>query len=185
MSEIRAWGPNWAPRGWALCQGQLLPIAQNQALFSLIGTLYGGDGRTTFGLPDLRGRVPMGSGRGPALANYNIGSKGGAERVTLTYAEMPVHNHGASLTNSSMTIPVHTTDGAEDEANPGAGILTNTGTDNYTSEAANGVYGNQPIPVSGNVAIGQSGGSQPHLNLQPFQVCNYIICLQGIFPSRS
>lgn len=103
ISEIRAWGPNWAPRNWALCNGTLLAISSNQALFSLIGTIYWGGGRTKFGLPDLRGRVPVGSGRGPGLAEYTIGSRGGEERVTLTSTQMPPHSHSIG---GNISLPV-------------------------------------------------------------------------------
>ncbi|MBQ4803322.1 phage tail protein [Aquimarina sp. MMG015] len=188
ISEIRLWGPNWAPRSWALCHGQLLPVSQNNALFSLIGTIYGGDGRTTFALPDLRGRVPIGPGNGPGLSPYSEGQTGGTEINTLNVTQLPIHTHNVIINNAGeIAIPVNTTSGDEDESNPGAGILANTGADNYASSpTANASYAGANIPISGSqIDIGNTGGSRPIGNIQPFLGLNYIICLQGIYPSRS
>jgi len=175
IGEIRMFAGTFAPNGWALCDGQLLSIAQNTALFSLLGTTYGGDGRTTFGLPDLRGRVAIHPGQGPGLSNYILGEKSGAEQVTLTTNQIPAHTHAASGT-------IQAKNGQPDESNPGGQVpatLTN-GTEGYaetpnTTMLANGV----------NVTVGNTGGSQPHTNIQPFQCVNFIIALFGIFPSRS
>ncbi|WP_299187172.1 phage tail protein [uncultured Aquimarina sp.] len=188
ISEIRLWGPNWAPRSWALCHGQLLPVSQNNALFSLIGTIYGGDGRTTFALPDLRGRVPIGPGNGPGLSPYSEGQMGGSEINTLNVTQLPIHTHNVIINNAGeIAIPVNTASGDEDESNPGAGVLANTGADNYASSpTTNASYAGANIPVSGSqIDIGNTGGSRPIGNIQPFLGLNYIICLQGIYPSRS
>ncbi|SEL22883.1 Microcystin-dependent protein [Aquimarina amphilecti] len=188
ISEIRLWGPNWAPRSWALCHGQLLPVSQNNALFSLIGTIYGGDGRTTFALPDLRGRIPIGPGNGPGLSPYSEGQTGGSEINTLNVTQLPIHTHNVIINNAGeIAIPVNTASGDEDESNPGAGVLANTGADNYASSpTTNASYAGANIPVSGSqIDIGNTGGSQPIGNIQPFLGLNYIICLQGIYPSRS
>ncbi|MBQ4803321.1 phage tail protein [Aquimarina sp. MMG015] len=187
-SEIRLWGPNWAPRNWALCNGQLLSIAQNTALFSLIGTIYGGDGRTSFALPDLRGRVPIGPGQGIGLSLRREGQKGGTEINTLNVTQIPSHTHGVIINNpGEIAIPVNTSSGDEDESNPGAGVLANTGADNYASSpTANASYAGANIPVSGSqIDIGNTGGNQSINNMQPYLGVNYVICLQGTFPSRS
>ena len=194
MATIVGWAPVWAPRTWMSCSGQLLPISNFNALFSLIGTLYGGDGRTTFGLPDLRGRVPMGSGSGPGLTPRSNGQSGGAEYVTLTVLEIPSHNHSASFSSgSSMVIPaINNADGttntpssnvypAVGKAGTGLGAQN---TDIYTTGTPNTQIGPN-IPVTGNISVNYTGGNQSHLNLQPYQVILWIICYQGIYPSRN
>lgn len=190
LGEIRIFAGNFAPRGWAFCDGQLLPISQNSALFSLLGTMYGGDGRTTFGLPDLRGRAVVSAGRGPGLQNYVQGARGGAEFKTLTVAQMPQHSHIMTLTNlaGSANIPVNTSSGDEDESNPGAGVLANNGNDRFASEATpNATYGGQAVPVNitGTGTILNNGGSQSFDNRQPYLPIRYIIALTGYFPSRN
>ncbi len=163
IGEIRLFGGNFAPRSWARCDGQLLPISQNSALFSILGTSFGGDGRTTFGLPDLRGRVPVHVGNGPGLTDRRLGEKGGQETVTLTVNQMPNHNHQLTVSGESPSTK-----------QPSAGF------------AAVGEYydptGNATAPAN---SIGNTGGNQPVSTVQPFLAINYIICLQGIFPSRS
>ena len=166
IGEIRLFGFNFAPVGWALCDGTLLPISQNTALFSLLGTTYGGDGRTTFALPDLRGRVPISMGTGVGLSPYDIGEQGGAENVTLTVSAVPAHNHN-----------VQASDAPASESKPGGGVLARTNTSTYTA-------GTDGTTLSA-TAISSSGGSQPHTNLQPFLAVNFCIALQGIFPSRN
>ena len=175
LGQISMFGGNFAPRGWALCDGQLLAIAQNQALFSLLGTTYGGDGRTTFALPDLRGRVPMHPGNGPGLTPRSLGQKGGTESVTLTTQEMPSHNHAASGT-------VQAKNGQPDESNPGGTVPASLsrGIEGY-AETPNTTMKDGGV----NVTVGNNGGSQAHTNLQPFNCVNYIIALEGIYPSRS
>jgi microcystin-dependent protein len=166
LGEIRMFGGNFAPLGWALCNGQLLPISQNSALFSLLGTTFGGNGQTTFGLPDLRGRVPVHAGQGPGLSSYNPGENGGVENVTLITTQMPAHNHTLNATNNDA-----------DNSHPQNNILAGASASIYTASAPTGPMSQQ--------AIGLSGGGQPHQNLQPFLCINFIIALQGIYPSRN
>jgi microcystin-dependent protein len=167
LAEIIMFAGNFAPRGWALCDGQILPINQNQSLYSLLGTTYGGDGQTSFALPDLRGRAPIhvGSRSGPS---YQLGQKGGAERVTLSKSEIPAHTHTGKLSVSS---------GSGEEANPsGQYIASHQGAFKEEPTGANSLRG---------LVIDDNGGGQPHNNMQPFGCLNYIIAIQGIFPSRN
>ncbi len=170
IGMIVMFGGNFAPRSWALCNGQLLPISQNTALFSILGTTYGGDGRTTFGLPDLRGRVAMHAGNGPGLSDRRLGLKGGTENNTLTVANLPAHNH-------SVSIPVSDEDGDVNEA--ATNVLANTVNNNYYSGDPTA---NQFLPGGNTSSVGGNIGVN---NIQPFQCVNYIIALQGTFPSRS
>ena len=170
VGEIRMFAGTFAPRGWALCDGQLLSISQNDALFSLFGTTYGGDGETTFGLPDLRGRIPIhaGSGAGPGLSPRDLGARGGAEQVTVTTAQLPGHDHG-SLHGSSAT---GTT------SNPAGNLpAKSTTVDAYINE--------EPTQALAPAAVGSSGGSQSHSNVQPFLCVNFVVALFGIYPSRA
>ncbi len=166
VGEIKFVGFNFAPTGWAKCEGQLLPIAQNQALFSLLGTLYGGDGRTTFALPDMRGRFPIGTGQGPGLTNRDIGANGGAEQVTLDVTQMPPHSHPAMASSSEASaIP------------PAGNVWAPLKNKAAFSPAA-------PDAALSPAAIGTAGGGQPHENMPPFLGVTCIIALQGIFPSQ-
>ncbi len=167
LGQIQPFGFNFAPRGWAFCNGQLLPISQYTALFSLLGTTYGGDGRTTFGLPDLRGRVSFGFGQGPGLSNHTIGSKGGSETVTLTLPQIPSHNHSANVVAEGPNAP-----------KPEGNLLAAPDPAIYSSAA-------NPDAVLKSSTIGQSGGNQSHNNMQPYLTINWCIALQGVFPSRS
>jgi len=165
VGEIRMFAGNFAPRGWAFCDGQLLAVAQNDALFSLLGTVYGGDGRTTFGLPDMRGRLPLHAGSGPGLSSRQLGSKGGTEQETLTVNQLPSHGHPFQGTASPAT--------------------TRDPVGNSPAEAQADVYVEDlsPIPLSGQ-AISEVGGSRAHSNLMPFLCVHFIIALFGIYPSR-
>ena len=167
LGEIRMAGFNFAPRGWAFCAGQLLAISQNDALYALVGTTFGGDGVNTFGMPDLRGRLPINQGQGPGLSPYVLGQKAGTESVTLTTAQIPAHSHVITAASS----------GAR-SANPSNNLLGSGEADIYNHDGANAVA------LSPN-AIAQSGGSQPHDNLQPYLCINFIIALEGVFPSRN
>lgn len=173
IAEIRIFAGNFAPRSWAFCNGQLLPISQNTALFSLIGTTYGGDGRTTTALPNLEDRAPMHPGRGPGLTSRRLGQRTGGEQVTLSEVQIPSHHHTARASMS-----------------PGTNGLAPGPT---TSLAKIGGFGDQLYKTGGtgtlvNMAAevgGTTGGSQPHTNLQPYLTMNFIIALQGLYPSRS
>lgn len=188
IATVTQFGPNWAPRTWALCEGQLIAISTNTALFSLIGTIYGGDGRTTFALPDLRGRCALGTGAGPGLTPRTVGQRSGTETVTLTSLNLPSHNHAVITQNAGhVAVPVNVEAGQADEPSPGAGVLTNSGTETYSSTASvNAMYSGSPLAVSGlQLETGLAGGNQPFNNMQPFLAISSIICMQGIFPSRS
>lgn len=180
IGQIQAFGFNFAPRGWALCDGQLLPIAQNTALFSLLGTTYGGDGRTTFGLPDLRGRTALHQGRGPGLSSYRLGERGGTETVTLNNTQIPSHTHPATFTGTG-SISVNSAEGEEND--PNGNFLAKTSTSSYADEAGTGAL--KGLNLSGDVTVGNDGGGRSHENRQPFLVINYCIALAGLFPSRS
>ncbi len=177
IGEIKIFGFDFAPRFYANCMGQIMAISQNTALFSLLGTTYGGNGQTTFALPDLRGRMPIGQGQGPGLPIYSMGELGGTTNVTLLSNNMPIHNHAA--TGINVRIPV--TAASEDSS----------ATNNYIGNAVNDTFGpaasatnslGAPV-VSGSTAL--AGGSQPFSILNPYLTINYSIALQGIFPSRN
>jgi microcystin-dependent protein len=186
LSTILIWPPNFAPSGWALCAGQLLAISQNTALFSLLGTTYGGNGTSTFGLPDLRGRVPLGVGQGAGLSPYVPGELGGVESVALTSNTLSPHTHSATP-SLSVNLPAVTTGGTTNQ--PSSSVTLAAPTDstrnplNIYSNAAPTQSLGQPT-VTGSISVGSAGGGQPHENRQPFLAINYIIALQGIFPSR-
>ncbi|QIA08489.1 phage tail protein [Draconibacterium halophilum] len=167
IGEIRMFAGNFAPRGWSFCVGQLLAISQNDALFSLLGTIYGGDGSTTFGLPDLRGRVPVHAGSGPGLSPRQLGSKFGAEQVTLNANQLPSHKHQVSANNS-----------VGNKKNAGSHVAAGSVARVYSNEYAS------PTDYLSNTTISNSGGGQSHTNMMPFQCVNYIIALVGIYPSR-
>ena len=177
LAQIVMFAGNFAPRGWALCDGQLLPISQNQALFSLLGTTYGGDGRTTFALPDLRGRASIHPGHGPGLSSYRLGEKGGVEYVILNQTQIPSHSHYASgqiKCNFSPATPATAT-------SPVNGNFANAESKIYNSSASNQLMAANGVDVT----IGNTGGNLSHTNIQPYTCVNYIIALQGTFPSRS
>lgn len=165
VGEVRMFAGNFAPRGWAFCDGQLLAVSQNDALFSLLGTIYGGDGRTTFGLPDLRGRIPIHAGTGPGLSPRRLGAKAGEEKVTLTVNQFPSHTHPWQAS----------TDLASTRDTAGA-VLGQAVADIYTTRSAF-------IPLS-STTVSNVGGSRSHTNLMPFLCIHFIIALVGIYPSR-
>lgn len=180
---IKLFGFNFAPRGWATCQGQLLSIAQNTALFSLLGTTYGGNGTTTFALPDLRGRVAVGMGQGPGLSSYTIGEIGGMENTTLTILQMPIHNHTATAT----TTAILTAENAQATAQNPNGKCLASGTPIYAEADANQNRQMAPncINATTTVTIANAGGSQPVGIRQPYLALNYCIATEGIFPPRN
>jgi microcystin-dependent protein len=165
VAEIRMVPFNFAPKGWAFCDGQLIPISQNTALFSLLGTTYGGDGKSTFALPDLQGRSPMHPGQGPGLSLHDLGEQGGAETVTLLESEIPAHSHTVSGQNEDVNSlsPVNAYPGAIESTPLYRPLADGTGT----------------------TSLPPAGGSQPHNNLQPYLTMYFIIALQGVFPPRT
>jgi microcystin-dependent protein len=167
IGEIRMFAGNFAPRGWAFCDGQLLAVSQNDALFSLFGTIYGGDGRTTFGLPDMRGRVPIHAGSGPGLTPRQIGRKGGAENVTLTVNELPSHTHPLQGATTGLL-----------GVDPAGSLPGQTSVDLYADNL------HSPVNLH-NDAVTPVGGSQRHTNLSPFLAVNFIVALFGVYPSRT
>jgi microcystin-dependent protein len=168
LSEIRIMSFGFAPKGWAQCNGQFLPINQNQALFSLLGTVYGGNGQTTFALPDLRGCVPLHEGGG-----HTLGEKAGAQAVTVNMSEMPMHNHDFSQNTAVVSGSANATAAA-----PTNNYWANNGSTAYSS-------GGVSLGAMAPSAVSTVGGSQAHLNMQPFLALNFCIALQGIFPSQN
>lgn len=188
IGAISGWAPAFAPRNWAFCQGQLLPVNQYTALYAIVGTTYGGNGQSNFGLPNLQGRVPIGAGQSPGTSLHPLGQQAGQESVTLTQQQMPAHNHNATAT-ASASLPAS-----------GAAATSATPTAESVLASASGTYGRDsvdvkiyapapgsvsvPLSTSATVTVGATGGNQPFSILQPYTVINYIICLQGLFPPR-
>lgn len=169
VAEIRIFPFNFAPKGWAWCNGQLLPLSQNTALFSLLGTTYGGDGKSTFALPDLEGRAPMHPGQGPGLSLHDLGETGGSETVSLLESEMPAHSHFARAVNPP---PAN-----QDDASSNVLLATVVGANIY-------IASNNLAPLSDQV-LAPAGGDQPHNNMQPYLTFYFNIALQGVFPPRT
>jgi len=170
VAEIRIFGFNFAPKGWAFCDGQILPISQNTALFSLLGTTYGGDGKSTFALPNMQGNVPMHPGQGPGLSLHDLGEEAGSETVTLLVSEMPAHNH--NLMAQVQPAGSNTADNASSLArSAGGSAFKATPFGNTTSLDFN--------------AMTPAGGSLPHNNMMPYLTMNFCIALQGVFPPRT
>ena len=171
VAEIRIFPFNFAPKGWAFCDGQLLPLSQNTALFSLLGTTYGGDGKSTFALPDLQGSAPMHPGQGPGLSLYDLGQLGGVEAVTLLQSEMPIHAHsvGRALADLGNQISPVNSVWAQAAAGRGSAAL-------YKDGAPTGKVNINSLSVT--------GSSLPHNNMQPYLTLNFCIALQGVFPAR-
>lgn len=169
VAEIRIFPFNFAPKGWAWCDGQLLPLSQNTALFSLLGTTYGGNGKSNFALPDLQGRAPMHPGQGPGLSLHDLGETGGSETVSLLESEIPSHNHTvrASTDPADLFAP-----------GPGVGLAASTGAAAY-HQSTTGLVSMAPE------SLAPAGGDQPHNNLQPYLTFYFCIALQGVFPPRT
>ena len=168
VAEIRIFPFNFAPKGWAWCDGQLLPLSQNTALFSLLGTTYGGNGKSNFALPDLQGRAPMHPGQGPGLSLHDLGETGGSETVTLLESEMPSHNHSLNFVNATATSTISANANFANSPQPNASV--------YTNSTSN-------LKAAGKLAA--TGGSLPHNNLQPYLTFYFCIALQGVFPPRT
>jgi microcystin-dependent protein len=169
VAEIRIVGFNFAPRGWAMCNGQLLPISQNTALFSILGTFYGGDGKSTFALPNIQDSAPMHPGQGPGLSQHSLGESAGQAFVTLLESEMPVHTHALRASSDPGDLGAPDTNRSLARSQP----------DIYKQPA--GAAALQPMSPN---AVGLTGGSLPHNNLMPFLALNFVIALQGVFPPR-
>lgn len=175
IGQIQPFGFNFAPQGWAQCNGQLLAISQNTALFSLLGTIYGGDGRTTFALPDLRGRVALHYGQGAGLPNYQIGQRSGNYQITLTTANLPTHNHG---------LVVNSGNASQTAATAGASIATPGTITGRTFTATNGFNTATPDVTLNPASVSNNGGNQGFNSMNPYLAVNWCIALFGIFPSR-
>jgi microcystin-dependent protein len=175
LAEIRIFTGNFAPKGWALCDGQILPISQNTALFSLLGTTYGGNGTSNFALPNLQGSVPIQAGQGPGLSLYDLGETGGTQTVTLLTSELPAHNHPLVATTSAGTQTTAT----------GSQLAKGLGGSKQQSHVSNIYSTNSATTSLAPAMLAVAGGGQPHNNLMPLLGLNFIIALQGIFPARS
>lgn len=185
IGEVRIVAYDFAPRTWAFCQGQLLSISANSALFSILGTIYGGDGRTTFALPDFRGRVPIQQGMGPGLPDYRLGARGGQESVTLTISNLPSHSH--AMDTSTLAGHANFNSNSDDSGNvddPSGANMSLSASPMYgtTTDAAAGP--SQGV-IGGSLTMGLTGGSQAHDNMQPWIAMHYVICEYGIYPSRN
>ena len=170
VAEIRIFPLNFAPKGWAFCNGQILPISQNTALFSLLGTTYGGDGKSTFALPDLQGSAPMHPGQGPGLSLHDLGETGGSDAVALLESEIPTHSH---------TIQAANFPGDVQAPQPAVSLARTSGGNSYQSTTNQNVVSMSPS------ALAPAGGDEPHNNMQPYLTLNFCIALQGVFPPRT
>ncbi|MES2727961.1 MAG: tail fiber protein [Bacteroidota bacterium] len=184
MSEIRAFGGTFAPAGWMFCAGQSMPIAQYDALYALLGTTYGGDGQTTFNLPDLQGRVPVGIGQGPALQNIDLGEVSGSEGVTLTSQQLPAHNHATTVTAAASFAPKVLNAPATTDSPSGNYVAQVPGNQRFAT-THDGSVAVTTFSGTGTAILSPIGGSQPHDNIMPVTACYWIICVEGIFPSRN
>jgi len=173
LAEIRLFAGNFGPRGWAICQGQILSIDQNTALFALIGTIYGGDGQTTFALPDLRGRVPVGVGQGPGLPYYDLGEMSGNPTITLLVSNIPSHTHAMTASADGPTPNTASGNSLASQSRANGGTMPNA----YAAGATS------PVAMASQTSA--SGGNQPFSIMQPYLGLNYIICMEGFFPSRN
>ena len=181
VGQIMLFAGTFAPVGWVICDGRLISIQDNPTLYSIIGTYYGGDGRTTFGVPDLRSRVPVGAGHAPGLNYYPLGIIAGCENVPLSESQLPVHTHGATL-QATGQIMSDTNPGEDDS--PAGNSLAKASTDFYSAETPTTPMHASSVAITGTVTVEHSGSGSGHLNVQPCQAINYCIALQGIYPPR-
>ena len=175
VAEIRIFPFNFAPKGWAFCDGQLLPLSQNTALFSLLGTMYGGDGKSNFALPNMQGNAPMFWGQGPGLSLHDEGEMSGTETVTLLESEIPSHSHSFTISQGPATTP-----------SPSGSLVAKGGWDDGTNAGVVATYiaNVTPTTTMNPLAVGPTGGDQPHNNMMPYLTLNFCIALQGVFPPR-
>ncbi|MCG8476542.1 MAG: tail fiber protein [Cytophagales bacterium] len=190
IGEVRLFGGNFAPRAWAFCEGQLMPIAQNTALFSILGTTYGGDGRTTFALPDLRGRAPISPGTGPGLSTRKLGQRFGLETTTLSVLNLPYHLHSGELKIKGISQQQFYIAESSNQTTPKSNYFADAGLGNQfygteKDESKTMSVKTADAYPSGALIINQTGGGQSFNNMQPFLTVHFIICLSGVFPSRS
>jgi len=176
IGEIRLFAPNFAPQSWLICAGQLMAISQNQVLFSILGTTYGGNGFTTFALPDLRGKAPIGEGQGPGLSVYTLGQQTGVTAYSLTGSNLPAHNH-----TISGTISMRTTTAVADSETPGGNYFANDTSTKFDTQND----GTTMKPANVNLVAGNAGSGVPVNNMMPYIAMNYIICQSGVFPARN
>jgi microcystin-dependent protein len=170
VAEIRIFPFNFAPKGWAFCDGQILPLSQNTALFSLLGTTYGGDGKSNFALPDMQGNAPMHPGQGPGLSLHDLGETGGSDTVTLLESEMPSHSHSLMVEPLGATLP---------SPSPNTGFGKSAGVSAYSQTSTSGLV------TMADSTVAPAGGDQPHNNLMPYLTLNFCIALQGVYPPRT
>ena len=185
VAQIYLLACNFPPKGYAFCEGQLLPLSQNTALYSLITTTYGGDGTTNFALPDLRGRVPLGAGQGPGLTNYVRGQSGGQENVTLDVSQLPQHMHAINI--GSLTAAARCRNAAGNQQTPVGNVPAidaATGPPSYTNAAPDSDMHPAAVALGGGLTAAATGGNLPHINMQPSLSLHFCIALQGIFPPR-
>lgn len=177
IAYVTLFAGNFAPRNWAFCQGQIIAIAQNTALFSLLGTTYGGNGQTTFALPDLRGRVAVGAGQGPGLSDYDLGQVGGTPTTTILITQMSAHGHAMSVTAKP---PASST---ASQPSPINGVYAQPANGSFLYHTGDNVE--QMAQMTGNLTVSPTGNGQPFSNQDPYLGLNYIICMQGVFPARN
>lgn len=182
LGQLMVFAGNFAPKGWATCDGQLMSIAQNSALFSILGTTYGGDGINTFALPNLKGRVATSYGQGPGLSGVTIGQQYGTETNTMTNAQLPAHNHVALAASPNVMIPVNSGDEQDSDTPVDCFLKQTPGVDTYAGSPSSG---GEMGPTNATITVGNTGSSQPINNLQPTLTLTYCIALQGIYPSRN
>lgn len=187
LGEVRMFAGTFAPRGWAFCSGQLMAISQYDAVYALLGTTYGGDGITTFALPDMRSRRPVHWGQGPGLSNYVLGQAAGVETVTLNQQQMPTHSHPATGGGGQYTLEFPCSTNAGSSNSPGGRInaVSPTGSERFAPPNSDGLGTTAALNAALTPTLGVAGGSQPHENLPPLLAVSFIICLEGIFPSRN
>lgn len=188
IGQIMMWGGNFAPQGWAFCDGQLLDIASHTALFSILGTNYGGDGQTTFGLPDFRGRVPIHAGQGPGLSSYPLGQKGGSETISLTTSQIPSHQHDTSDVPILVTVQLRASSNPGSQSNPSGNYLANSGNFNlYTTDllSATTLTARSDLDLTMSDNMQNTGSNQGHENRAPYLPISFVIALTGPYPVRS